>query len=269
MSPRSSKTNQRLPLKGRTILVTQALEQAKRFTNLLKQKGARVLACPTVDMIPCETPKTLQCLKQIETYDWLVFVSQNAVIFFFQLLSKHGISKVRLRRLRIAALGKTTREVLKQNKLRVHLVPAGYPDSGAEAHLMVLFKGKVDRKKILVLKSLDAQPPLLDILRSKGALIDAPALYKSILPAENSKILLRYLSQERIDAVTFTSPSTVYNFIKMLNTDRHLLKRLEMLTIATLGDVTARAVGEMGLQVRVKPSEFTIPAFVNTLSREL
>lgn len=265
MSPRSSKTNQRLPLKGRTILVTQALEQAKRFTNLLKQKGARVLACPTVDMIPCETPKTLHYLKQLETYDWLIFVSQNAVIFFFQFLSKHGISKAQLRRLRIVALGKTTREALKQNKLRVHLVSP----VDAETHLAALFKGKIDRKKILVLKSLDAQPPLLDILRSKGALIDAPALYKSVLPAENSKILLRYLSEEKIDAVTFTSPSTVYNFIKMLNADRNLLKRLEMLTIATLGDVTARAVEERGLKVRVKPSEFTIPAFVNTLSREL
>lgn len=265
MSPKSSKTNQRLPLKGRTILVTQAEEQAKRFTNLLKQKGARVLACPTVDMIPCETPKTLPCLKQLETYDWLVFMSQNAVIFFFQLLSKHGISKARLRRLRIVAIGKTTREVLKQNKLRVHLVTP--VDAGT--HLMALFKGKIDGKKILVLKSFDAHPPLLDILRSKGALVDALPLYKSVLPAENSKILLRYLSEEKIDAVTFTSPSTVYNFIKMLNADSNLLKRLEMLTIATLGDVTARAVGEMGLQVRVKPSEFTIPAFVNTLSREL
>ncbi|MEK7791312.1 MAG: uroporphyrinogen-III synthase [Deltaproteobacteria bacterium] len=228
MSPKSSKTNQRLPLKGRTILVTQAREQAKRFTNLLKQKGARVLACPTVDTIPCATPKTLQCLKQLETYEWLVFVSPNAVIFFFQLLSKHGISKAQLRRLRIVALGKTTREVLKQNKLRVHLVPPGHPDSGAETHLVALFKGKIDGKKILVLKSLDAKPPLLDILRSKGALVDALPLYKSILPAENSKILLKYLSEERIDAVTFTSPSTVHNFIKMLNADHHLMKHLEM-----------------------------------------
>lgn len=265
MSPKSSKTNQRLPLKGRTILVTQAPEQAKRFTNLLKQKGARVLACPTVDMIPCETPKILHCLKQLETYDWLIFMSQNAVIFFFQLLSKHGISKAQLRRLRIAALGKTTREVLKQNKLRVHLVPP--VDAGT--HLMALLKGKVEGKKILVLKSLDAHLSLLDMLRSKGALVDAPPLYKSVLPAENSKILLKYLSEERIDAVTFTSPSTVHNFVKMLNADRHLMKHLEMLTIATLGDVTARAVEEMGLQVRVRPSEFTIPAFVNTLSREL
>ncbi len=265
MSPKSSKTNQRLPLKGRTILVTQAHEQAKRLTNLLKQKGARVLACPTVDMIPCETPQTLPCLKQLGDYDWLVFVSQNAVIFFFQLLSKHGISKVRLRKLRIVALGKTTREVLKQNKLRVHLVPP----VDADRSLVALFKGKVDGKKILVLKSFDDQPPFLDILQSKGALTDVLNLYKSVLPAGNSKILLRYLSEERIDAVTFTSPSTVYNFIKMLNADRNLLKHLEMLTIATLGDVTARAVEERGLKVRVKPSEFTIPAFVNTLSREL
>jgi uroporphyrinogen-III synthase len=265
MSPKSSKTNQRLPLKGRTILVTQASQQAKRFTNLLKQKGARVLSCPTVDMIPCEAPQTLFCLKQLETYDWLVFVSQNAVIFFFQLLSKHGISKARLKRLRIAALGKTTREVLKQNKLRVHLVPP----VDADRSLLDLFKGKVDGKTILVLKSFDAQPPFLDIFRSKGALVDALNLYKSVLPAGNSEILLRYLSQEKIDAVTFTSPSTVHNFIKMLNADRNLLKHLEMLPIATLGDVTARAVEEMGLQVRVKPSEFTIPAFVNTLSREL
>lgn len=265
MAPRSSKTNQRLPLKGRTILVTQAREQAKRFTNLLKQKGARVLACPTVDMIVYETPATLPCLKQLETYDWLIFVSQNAVIFFFQLLLKYRISKSGLKRCRIVALGKSTREALKQNKLRVHLV------SSAEAveHLISVCKGKVEGKKILVLKSFDARPPMVDMLTSKGARMDTLPLYKTVLPAENSKILLQYLSEERIDAVTFTSASTVHNFIKMLNPDRNLQRRIEMLTIAALGDVTARAVEERGLRVRVKPSEFTIPAFVNTLSREL
>jgi len=255
----------RLPLKGRTILVTQASHQAKRFTTLLKQKGARVLACPTVDLIPYEAQTSISCLKQLKEYDWLIFVSQNAVTFFFQLLLKEGISKARLRGCRIAAIGKTTREALKSNGFRVHLIQAG---ESAE-QLMSAFKGKVCGKKFLVLKSFDSQPAIIRLLKEKEGIVDALPLYKTVLPAENSGVLLKYLSEERIDAVTFTSPSTVRNFMKMLSPDRDLLRHMELMTIAALGDITAKAVEESGLRVRVKPSEFTISAFVNTLSREL
>lgn len=268
MTRKSLKTTQRLPLKGRTILVTQAPQQAKRFTTLLKQKGARVLTCPTVDLIPHETAETVQYLRQLKMYDWLIFVSQNAVAFFFQWLLKHRISKASVRGCRVAALGKAVREALKSHGLRVHLIQI-VENPEPQHSMMNAFKGKICGKKFLILKSLDSQPIIIKLLKGKEGIVDTLPLYKTILPAENSKILLKYISEERIDAVTFTSPSTVHNFMKMLSPDRQLLKHMEFMTIAALGDITAKTVEEKGLQVRVKPSEFTIPAFVNTLSREL
>lgn len=262
------KTTQRLPLKGRTILVTQAPQQAKRFTVLLKQKGARVLTCPTVDLIPHETAETVQYLRDFNRYDWLIFVSQNAVTFFFQLLLRHRISKVRLRGCRVAALGKAVREALKSHGFRVHLIQVS-ENPGSQQTIMNAFKGKICGKKFLILKSLGSQPAIIKLLKEKEGIVDTLPLYKTILPVENSKMLLKYISEERIDAVTFTSPSTVHNFMKMLSPDRQLLKHMEFMTIAALGDITAKTVEEQGLHVRVRPSEFTIPAFVNTLSREL
>ena len=257
----------RLPLKGRTILVTQAQVQAKRFTTLLKQKGATVLHCPTIDIIPLESKETTAMLKNICDYDWLIFMSQNAVHYFFEQLKKHKIKKQRLQGCRIAAIGKITREALKQHKLRVNLTPSVYQSEG----LAQAFKGTVQDRRFLIVSSSNGRTLLKEALEKRGARVQVCHLYKTTMPLENAKILMKYICEERIDAVTFTSPSTFENFLAMLNphSQRYLKNHIETLTIATLGDVTAKAVEDRGLRVRVKPSEFTIPSFVNTLSREL
>ena len=257
----------RLPLKGRTILVTQAIHQADRFTHLLKQKGATVLHCPTIEIIPRENRENIEILKNLKKYDWVIFMSQNAVFYFFEQLKKQKISKMTFRGCHLAAIGKTTREYLKQHKLRVNFTPSIYQSE----ELVKAFKGKVQNKKILIVSSLNSRVLLPTELRKNGAEVDILALYETVIPLGNSKVLLKYLSEERIDAVTFTSPSTVENFLTMVNPERarEMQRHLEMLTIATLGDVTAQAVEDKGLRVRVRPSEFTIPSFVNALCREL
>lgn len=257
----------RLPLKGRTILVTQAPHQAKRFSHLLKKKGAHVLQCPTIDILSYETKEMVKILKAVKEYDWLVFMSQNAVSYFFDQLKRHKISKSVLRSVKMSAIGKTTKESLKQYKLRVHLTPPVYESF----ELANAFKGKIEGKKFLIVSSVNGRTVLADELKRRGAVVATLSVYKTILPLENTKLLQKYLSEERIDAVTFTSPSTVENFITMLNPhgDKSIQRRLEFLTIAALGDVTSKAVESFGLRVRVQPSEFTIPSFVNTLSREL
>ncbi len=257
----------RHPLKGRTILVTQAQAQAKRFTTLLKQKGATVLHCPTIDIIPLESKETTGFIKNIQEYDWLVFMSQNAVHYFFEHLKKYQIRKQKLQGCRIAAIGKITREALKQHKLRVNLTPSIYQSE----NLAQAFKGTVEDRKFLIVSSLNGRTILKEALEKRGAMVDMCPLYKTTVPLENAKLLMKYICEERIDAVTFTSPSTFENFLAMLKPDqqRYLKIHLETLTIATLGDVTAKAVEDRGLRVRVRPSEFTIPSFVNTLSREL
>ena len=255
----------RKPLKGRTILVTQASHQAKRFSGLLRQKGATVLTCPTIEIQPCVTSKTAEILKSIAVYDWLVFMSQNAAIYFFEQLKKYRISKLKLKGRRVAAIGKTTREILKRNHLRVHLVPEVHTSEC----LVKAFKGRVEEKRFLILSAMNGRTVVQDALRARGAQVEVLPLYRTLMPIKNSVNLKKYVCEEKIDAVTFTSPSTVHNFMKMLNPDRRLRRHLEMLTIASLGDITAAAVEANGLRVRVKPSDFTIPAFVNTLSREL
>ncbi|MBI4040442.1 MAG: uroporphyrinogen-III synthase [Deltaproteobacteria bacterium] len=267
MAQKKVHKGKRLPLKGRTILVTQSKNQSYRFTNLLRQKGARVLECPTIEIMGLETRETPQILKRVQDYDWLIFMSQNAVFYFFELFKKYKLAKRHLKGVRVAVIGKTTRESLKQHRVRVHLTPTVYQSE----KLANAFKGKLEDKRFLVLSALDGRKVLKEELEKKGAIVDTLSLYKTMVPMENSKELLKMLCEERIDAVTFTSPSTVENFITMLNPyiHRDLKRHIELLTIATLGDVTAKAVEDCGLRVRVRPSEFTIPSFVNTLSREL
>jgi len=266
VGPNSVK-GKRLPLKGRTILVTQSETQSNRFATLLRQRGAKVLECPTIEIVGLSTKETPKILRELQSYDWLIFMSQNAVYYFFEQLKKFKLTKREFKGIRIAVIGKTTREALKQHKVRVHLTPVVYQSE----KLANSFKGKLQNKRFLILSAIDGRKVLAEALEKRGAQVNTLPLYKTTVPIHKSKQLLQYICEERIDAVTFTSPSTVENFVTMLNPfiHRDLKRHIELLTIATLGDVTAQAVESCGLRVRVKPSEFTIPSFVNTLSREL
>ena len=267
MKYKKESKSKRLPLKGRTILVTQAESQANRFSLLLKKKGATVLECPTIEILPYEAPQLARTFLELKSYDWAVFMSQNAVHYFFEKRRKRNLSKQVLKGVRIAAIGKTTKEALKYEKVRVTLTPQVYESQA----LAQAFTGAIEGKKFLILTSLQGRTVLQEELIKRGAKVDVLPLYRTILPQKNAERLKKYLSEEVIDAITFTSPSTVENFVAMLNPngERSIHRKLELLTIAALGDVTAKRVEDLGLRVRVQPSEYTIPSFVNTLSREL
>src|SRR5688572_10930788 len=94
------------PLDGRTVMITRARGQAAEFAAELESYGARVVACPTIEIVPPESYWQLdEAIDNLFGYDWLVLTSTNAVEHFLARLSALGKGVDELDGLRVCAIG--------------------------------------------------------------------------------------------------------------------------------------------------------------------
>ena len=97
------------PLEGRTVMITRAREQAAEFAAALEAYGARVVACPTIEIVPPASYAQLdEAIENLFGYDWLVLTSANAVEHFLARLSTAGKDVGELDELHVCAIGEAT-----------------------------------------------------------------------------------------------------------------------------------------------------------------
>ncbi|MCS6927327.1 MAG: uroporphyrinogen-III C-methyltransferase [Candidatus Binatia bacterium] len=250
------------PLFGRRIVVTRPRTQAQEFVELLEQQGADVVQFPTIETVPLPVYTQLDAaLDRISAYHWLIFTSVNGVHYFFDRLRARQQDVRSLGSIRIAAIGPATARALQALYLRVDAIPEEYR---AEALIPVL--GDVQGQRILLPRAAQAREVLPRDLRALGAQVDEIAVYQTVPPSQaNVAELHTLLHTGAIDCVTFTSSSTVRNFIALFAGDeaRMLLSKT---TIACIGPVTAETVREYGLDVAVQPATYTIPALAEAIA---
>ncbi len=248
------------PLFGRRVLVTRARQQAGVFAELLEQQGAEVIRFPTIETVPLEQYTPLDtAIRQIEGYDWLIFTSVNGVTHFCQRLDAVDQDLRSLANIRIAAIGPATAKAVKALHLKVDAVPAEYR---AEALLPLL--NEVQGKRILLPRAAEAREVLPQELQRRGATVDEVPAYQTVRPQAKVEELEAWLEEDRIDLVTFTSSSTVRNLVAMLGNEG-ASEILSKTLIGCIGPVTADTARSFGLNVKVQPKEYTIPAFVEAI----
>jgi uroporphyrinogen III methyltransferase/synthase len=253
---------ERLPLFGKKILVTRAREQASELSERLGELGAMPIEFPTIEVIPPGSwVDADHCASQIEEYDWIIFTSVNGVNFFLDRLISLGRDVRDLKGPQICAIGPKTAETLRSLKIRVDLVPQEYR---AESILAELQKGDLKGKKILIPRAKVARDVLPEELRKAGALTDVVEVYQTVRPEKNGEEVKDLLRKRAISAITFTSSSTVSNFVEMMGKDeaRELTAGV---TIASIGPITAEKAMSLGIVTTVVPREFTIPGLVEAL----
>src|SRR3954471_10748354 len=201
------------PLDGKRILVGRAKKQASGLSELLREQGATVIEIPFIEIKPPKSYKPLdEALKQLHRYDWLVLTSVNGAEVFFSRLQK--IKSANLSGLRVAAIGPATRAEIAQQGLRVDVMPREYV---AESIVRAL-RTKVKGKRVLLVRASVARDVIPRELRKAGAKVEVVNAYQTILPrasAAKVKTLLNN-AERRPHAITFTSSSTVKNFVKMV-----------------------------------------------------
>ena len=248
------------PLFGKRIVVTRPRTQASRFADLLEQHGAEVFRFPLIETVPLDSSAALDAaLDDLARYDWLVFTSVNGVRYFFERLQARQRDIRSLGDLRIAAIGPETARSIQARHLRVDALPREYQ---AEALIQVL---KAERaQRILLPRAAEARAILPQELRASGAQVDEIAIYRTIRPRNRDETLRDMLRAGRVDLLTFTSSSTVRNFMECLSgEDSPAL--LGQARIGCIGPITAATAQAYGLTVAVQPSAYTIPAFVEAI----
>jgi uroporphyrinogen-III synthase len=240
------------PLAGKRVVVTRAPEQAKELSDALRALGAEVLLLPTVSFAAVENPAELDAaLGRLDTFDWLVFTSQNAVRFLLERASAIGIASSAFSgaRLSVAAVGPATAGAVADAGLRVTYM-ARNPSGEALASELTRF---VAGKSVLVPRSNRGDERLLRGLLEAQAQVTDVVAYRTMEAGEVNAEALAQLRAGNVDAILFASPSSFQNLCSAIPVPELALLSLRV-NFAAIGPTTARALREAGVRVAIQPS---------------
>lgn len=250
------------PLFGKLILVTRAKEQAGSFSALLKEYGAEPVEFPTIEIVPPGSWEDLDAaLLKLEYFHWLIFTSVNGVKFFMERLFEKDMDIRDLKGLKICAIGPQTATAVMAMGVKVDLVPEEYR---AEAIIASLGKRKIQGLRFLMPRAEVAREVLPEELKKLGAEIVVPTAYRTIRPEKAVKEIRELLTGKKISLVTFTSSSTVRNFVEIMGEDR-ISTLLRGIKVASIGPITAKTATNYGIESQVIPREYTIPALAKAI----
>ena len=238
------------PLFGRTVVVTRTAEQAGELSVRLRRLGAQVLEVPTIEVVePADGGAALRdAVAKVADYEWVVLTSPNgARRFCAELRDGRDLAGVRL-----AAIGPGTAEVLADHHLVCDLVPERFVAEG----LLDVFPTPSGTGKVLLARAEVARDVLPEGLAAAGWDVDVVTAYRTV-PATVDAGTAEQVAAA--DAVTFTSSSTVTNFVA---TGAPVPP-----VVAAIGPVTAATAREAGLQVTVEAGVHTLDGLVDALVR--
>lgn len=258
------------PLFGKRIVVTRARSQASELVDRIEELGGEPYEFPVIDTIMPESAEkkaaVAEALGALESYDWVFFTSPNGVEFFWRHLAELKVDVRGLHRARIGAVGPATASALAERGLIAEELPGRFQAEGLlEAFGPQLLPGQ----KVLLPRGDLAREWLPDKLRELGLQVTEVDTYETVVTGEDDDELMKLLEEKRIHAVTFTSSSTVRNFIAILQRMglEDPLPLLADVKIACIGPVTEKTAVEAGLTPGLMPEEATIDGLVQELCR--
>jgi uroporphyrinogen III methyltransferase/synthase len=251
------------PLAGRRVVVTRAREQAGELIQALTTLGAEVIAAPTIRIEPLADLERLRAaIGDLARYRWIVFTSQNTVQVVLEQLPAWGYGPGQLGKTRVAAIGPATGTALSARGVRVDLLPKGYV---AEELVVALGEsGDLRGARVLIPQAETARDALSEGLRAQGAQVEVIPVYRTVPAMDDGGALAREILAGRVDAVTFTSSSTVQSFARAVGAEAAKSHRY---AAAVIGPVTAATAREYGLPVAIEAEEYTTAGVIDALVR--
>ena len=256
-------TMSRRPLHGRRILITRARHQVDPFRRELVELGASVVEIPTlqIESMPVDDQVT-RAISNLDRTALVIFASANAVDIFFQMLLTSGSDARAFHGSKLCAIGQETAESLEAHGLRPELITSEYT---AEGLAKALEGWEMDGMRVLVPRAEVARDALPSLLANRGAEVEILPVYRAKCPPEAGDALLRLFNNEGVDVITFTSSSTVYNFVRAFPEDR-LPAVLGDAEVACMGPVTADTARKLGLSVAIVAREYTTHGLVQAIA---
>ncbi len=254
------------PLFGKRVLVTRPREQGAELVDLLETLGAEAIEAPMIRIAPPDDYGPLdEACAHLDRFEWIIFSSAHAVEAFNNRLVASPFDLRALNNVKLCAVGSTTTERLARLGLKVDLVPHEYR---AEAVVQAFAaSGNVQGLRVLLPRADIGREVIADELRKQGADVTEVIAYRTIATdpeREGEPDVYRMLLDRKIDVVTFTSPSAVRSFVKLLGAEP-AADLLRTTVVASIGPVTAEAASQCNIQTTVIPVPYTIPALVDAI----
>jgi uroporphyrinogen III methyltransferase / synthase len=261
-------TRSKLPLNGITVVVTRARVQSEEFTTHLEGLGACVIHVPTIEFAPPDSWLSLDsAIQQLAEYDWIVFTSANAVDFFFHRLRGKLNGKL-APTIQTCAIGPATARALETAGATANLVASDSRAEGALAAIIEYLGGeeRLSGLTFLIPRARIARDVLPVGLRGFGARVDVVEAYQTVIPRVERDGVLRLFEENTIDAITFTSSSTVSNFASIVALE-DLSSLLSHSIAFCIGPVTAETAERYHIPKIVHPSQYNSNALVDAIVR--
>jgi uroporphyrinogen III methyltransferase / synthase len=252
------------PLFGKRVLVTRAREQARGAASLLRERGADPVVVPTIEIHPPADPDPMvdTVASMGGRYGWIVLTSANGVDRLWAEVRRQGKDARVFGSARIAAIGPGTAAALERCGLVADLVPKEHKGEGLAEELVAAIGDS--KPRVLIARAEVARDVVPDALRAVGCEVDIVAVYKTRAPPRPLlEALAALLEAKEIDAVTFTSSSTVEHLCDAL--EARAASLLGNTCVASIGPVTTETALRRGLRVDVTAEEHTLRGLVSAL----
>jgi uroporphyrinogen III methyltransferase / synthase len=248
------------PLSGKRIVVTRTRTQAGVLTEQLRSLGADVIELPTIRIEPpTDLREFAELVQDAHAYDWIVFTSPNGVNAFFDVFYKLYDDAREIGAARIAAIGPATAQRIKDFHLKVDLQPEKFV---AESLVREFRKtGDVENLRILIARAEQARDLLPRELSALGAIVDEGFAYRTVPETRDDTGARRRLLEEGADLITFTSSSTVENFLALG------LPWPAKMQVASIGPITSQTARDRGLDVAIEARRHDIPGLVEAIRK--
>ncbi|HEY7151378.1 MAG TPA: uroporphyrinogen-III C-methyltransferase [Solirubrobacterales bacterium] len=246
---------ERRPLHGKRVVVTRARAQSSGLASALAALGAEVVELPSIRIVPrIDSPEAAEAARSIHAYALVCLTSPNGARLLFEALDAAGRDARALANATIAAIGPGTAAELAEHGIRADIVPERYI---AEALVEALGHLELDGRPVLVARAATARDTLPEALRERGADVDVVALYETVSEDPDPDAI-----EAAVDAdyVTFTSSSTVRNFVSVLKDRARTRAR-----VVAIGPVTAESAREAGLDVHVEAERHDVDGLLEAL----
>ena len=248
------------PLFGKGVVITRPEGQAAEFADLLYREGVRVIYFPTITIVPPEDHDELdRAIENLESYRWVIFTSANGVRFFFNRLRERGRDIRDLKGIRICTIGPATSAALERRGITVDVVPRDFISEGVVEAL----KGQdMAGAKVLLPRAGEARDVIPAGLKELGADVDVVTVYRTVGSGRDGEELKKMIDDGMVDVISFTSPSTVNNFVDIMGMDYRLPGTIK---IACIGPVTGDAAEKAGFPVHIMQGPYVIAGLVEAM----
>jgi uroporphyrinogen III methyltransferase/synthase len=251
---------ERRPLSGKRIVVTRTRKQAGALTSQLRALGADVFELPTIRIEPpTDLREFAELVQDAHGYDWIVFTSPNGVDAFFEIFYKLYDDAREIGAAKIAAIGPATAQRVRDFHLHVDLQPEEFVAESIVGEFQK--QGGVENLRILLARAEKARDVLPRELSKLGAIVDEAFAYRTVPETRDVTGARRRLLEEGADLITFTSSSTVENFLALG------LPWPKGIQIASIGPITSKTAIDHGLKIDIEARRHDIDGLVEAIRK--